>query len=223
MIAANAGYNLFIAEIEVPDPGASGTIAVQVSDGICNLVSATAETRTLPLPDKQGVIFTLFARTIGGTITLTVTGGIDLAGTTTFAFTAVTQYLMLQSFRKADGTLIWLKIADYTTNSASSSFADLTVTNATINNRLTMANNANMVFNATTGTMIGTNANQKIALWGAAPVVQPATAGVLIGMNGNAGNATNAVNMNANGNIGSTFMNFSDIVACLKKAGIAPS
>lgn len=119
MNSDNVGHHLFLAETEIPDPGASGTIGVDVSLAVCNLVSAGAETRTLPLPYREGIIITLFARTIVGTITLTVTGGLDLAGTTTFAFSAVSQFLVLESFRKADGTLIWLKIADYVTGSLS--------------------------------------------------------------------------------------------------------
>ena|SRR6185436_2695911 len=113
---------------------------------------------------------------------------------------------------------------DAATNQATNATpTNLTVTNATVNNRLTMANNANMVFNTTTGSMIGTASNQKIALWGATPVIQPATAGVILGGNGNGATNANAVNFNSNGNIGSTFMTFGDVVACLKKMGAAPA
>jgi hypothetical protein len=114
MTANKIGNTLYLAQTEIHDPGDAGTISVDQSLAICNLVSAGAETRTLPLPYREGVIITFFARTIAGTITLTVTGGIDLNGTTTFAFTAVDQFLVLESFKKADGTLIWLKISDYT-------------------------------------------------------------------------------------------------------------
>lgn len=119
MNSSNVGFHLALAETEIKDPGASGTLSVDKSLAVCNLVSAGAEARTLPLPVKEGIEIALFARTIAGTITLTVTGGLDLAGTTTFAFTAVNQFLMLKSFRKADGTLIWLKFADYETGSLS--------------------------------------------------------------------------------------------------------
>src|SRR5882672_1595749 len=38
---------------------------------------------------------------------------------------------------------------------------------------VTMADAANLVFNATTGTKLGTTATQKLAFYGAVPVVQP--------------------------------------------------
>jgi len=54
------------------------------------------------------------------------------------------------------------------------------------------------------------------------PVVSPASSGLLVGMNGNAATAANAVNMNSNGNLGSTFMNFGDVVRTLKQQNLAP-
>jgi len=54
------------------------------------------------------------------------------------------------------------------------------------------------------------------------PVVSPASSGLLVGMNGNAATNANAVNMNSNGNLGSTFMNFSDVVRTLKQANLYP-
>lgn len=113
MTANKVNSDLFLAQAEIADPGNAGTLAVFKSLVVCNLVSVGAETRTLPLPTRAGVVVTIYARTVGGTITLTVTGGLDLNGTTTFAFTAVNQYLVLESFRKADGTFIWLKVSDY--------------------------------------------------------------------------------------------------------------
>ncbi len=98
-----------------------------------------------------------------------------------------------------------------------------TITRLTVTNSATFANNANMVFNATTGTMIGTNANQKIALWGGTPVIQPVATAPLVGMNGNAATNANAVNMNSNGNFGTIFLTFSDVVQILKKANLTPA
>lgn len=112
MNSSNAGNHLFLAQIEVPDPGASGTIVPDVSLGVCNLVSATAETRTLAAPLKAGVFLTLYHRTDGGDITLTITGGYDQVGTTSWTFSAAGQYLFLQSFYNGSA-YVWRKMADY--------------------------------------------------------------------------------------------------------------
>jgi hypothetical protein len=83
----------------------------------------------------------------------------------------------------------------------------------------TIGDGSNLVINTNTGTQIGTAANQKIGLWGATPVVQPSGTGELLGLNGNAATAANATNMNSNGNLGSTFYNFNDLVKDLKLSG----
>ncbi len=78
---------------------------------------------------------------------------------------------------------------------------------------------ANIVTDTTTGTKIGTAANQKIGLYGATTVVQPNSTGELIGLNGNAATAANATNMNSNGNLGATNYGFNDVVKALKQIG----
>lgn len=95
-----------------------------------------------------------------------------------------------------------------------------TVARLTVTNSATYANNANMAFNTTNGTMFGTAANQKIALWGATPIIQPSGTGELIGIIGFADNAANATNMNSNGNSGTKRYTFNDVVKALKTAGI---
>ncbi len=214
MSANTVNHKLYLAEAITPDPGDAKSISVQLSLSICNLVSAAAETRTLPRPEKQGVILHLHHYTDGGDITLTVTGGFDEAGTTTFTFSDPGQFLTLVSF--FDGTnYYWRSVADYNTgSSASGSFTSGTIT---------FVANANMITNATNGTMFATNANQKIGFYGAAPVVRPSASAPLVGYNGNGATNANAVNFNSNGNIGSTFLTFGDVVAILKAEGLAPS
>lgn len=68
------------------DPGASGTITVDRSPMRIELVSATTETRTLDRPTRSGLELLLFMKTDGGDITLTVTGGYNEDGDTTFTF-----------------------------------------------------------------------------------------------------------------------------------------
>ncbi len=229
MNPANVGHGLFIAQSQIPDPGASGTIVPDVSLGICNLVSATAESRTLGRPVTQGVIATLYMKTDGGDITLTVTGGFDQDGTTSYTFSATGQFLMLQSLY--DGTnYYWRKVADYASANASATFTNATVTNqlTTSNQSLsgtqTMANNANFATNATTGSMFATNNSQKVGFWGATPIIQPSGTGEVVGMVGNASNVICATNMTSNGNVGTKAYSMNDIVKALKNEGLlAPS
>lgn len=82
---------------DVPDPGASGTISVDRQLGMVKLVSAAAETRTLPAPEFAGAILTLNMKTDGGDITVTVTGGYDEVANTALVFSATGQYVTLVS------------------------------------------------------------------------------------------------------------------------------
>lgn len=112
MSAHNAANQAFFSEKEIADPGSGGTIIVDRQVGVCNLASAGAEARALGRPPRAGIILTLYARTIGGTITLTVTGNINTTGDATYTFTAINQYLVLQSFETAtSGTFIWRVIS----------------------------------------------------------------------------------------------------------------
>lgn len=80
-------YDLHSLYIEGLDPGNAGTITVD-RDLVCyNLVSAAAETRTLARPTKTGVYVAVMMKTDGGDITMTVTGGYNLAGATAYTFT----------------------------------------------------------------------------------------------------------------------------------------
>ncbi len=90
---------------------------------------------------------------------------------------------------------------------------------ATIATSLTFAANANEIYNTTNGTMHGTNANQKQSEWGAAPIVQPSAVGELLGLNGNAATAANATNMNSNGNLGTRYWGYNDLIKALKLKG----
>ena len=52
------------------------------------------------------------------------------------------------------------------------SFDDITTTDVTVSNDLTMGDAGNIILNTTTGTKIGTAADQKIGFLGATPVIQ---------------------------------------------------
>lgn len=74
-------------ENQLLDPGSGGTIRVDRSPCYCGLVSAAAEARTLARPETVGAILILEMKTDGGDITLTVTGGINIASSTGYTFT----------------------------------------------------------------------------------------------------------------------------------------
>lgn len=101
----------------IKDPGSAGTILLQGrSLGICELVSAGAEARTLPRPTAVGQRAILSFITDGGDITLTVTGGINEDGDTTFTFSDPGQFLDLVSIRTVSSgtsTYVWRKVSDY--------------------------------------------------------------------------------------------------------------
>lgn len=82
---------------DIKDPGNAGTVNVDRQLGMVKLVSAAAETRTLPAPQFAGAILTLAMKTDGGDITLTVTGGFDEAANTTITFSATGQFVTLMS------------------------------------------------------------------------------------------------------------------------------
>lgn len=92
------------------DPGNAGTITVFKNFAQISLVSAGAETRTLARPTRQGLFCSVFVQTYVGAITLTVTGGYNVAGFTTMVFSAQYQYAMFMSVY--DGTnYVWQLIS----------------------------------------------------------------------------------------------------------------
>lgn len=113
MSSANTTRKIHDAEAQVRDPGASGTIVVNESLAICNLISLAAESRTLALPTRAGVLVTLHMQTDGGDITLTVASAYNENGDTTFTFSEVGQTLTLQSFQTSGGVYFWRTISHY--------------------------------------------------------------------------------------------------------------
>lgn len=90
------------------DPGNAGTIDRRGRNlAFVSLESAGTETRTLPAPTSVGQIVTLAMKADAGDITLTVTGGYDEGGTTSFVFSDPGQYLTLVSIESASGTFVW--------------------------------------------------------------------------------------------------------------------
>ncbi len=89
----------------VADPADAGAISVTQS-GVCELVSAGAETRTLAIPTFAGQELTLVMNTDAGDIVTTVAAAIDLIGHTTITHNAVGQTITLVGVY-VSGALVW--------------------------------------------------------------------------------------------------------------------
>ena len=99
--------DLYRASKILTDPGASGTIRVSQDLQICEMVSAAAETRTVAQPTKSGLRFTLRLMTDGGTVTVTVTGGMNVALNTVATFADASDFLSLISISITATTYRW--------------------------------------------------------------------------------------------------------------------
>lgn len=109
-----SAQDLFTSNAVMLDEGNGATITVDRSPAVIELVSAGAETRTLARSTRSGAIIVIGARTIVGTVTLTVTGGYNEDGDTTFAFTEAGQFAVFQAF-KIGSDITWRKLTDYQT------------------------------------------------------------------------------------------------------------
>lgn len=121
MSAHNAKSDLHSDVDLYPDPGTAGTITVDRSP--CNVLltsGAGAETRTLARPTAVAARAKLVFKTDGGgDITLTVTGGYNEAGTTTFVFANAGEFMLLEA--GFDGTnYYWRQVANSLTAAATS-------------------------------------------------------------------------------------------------------
>lgn len=124
MSAHNAARKLHSTRLRQLDPGASGTILVKSDLSYFPLSSATTETRTLARPTKDGQDVTIMMEVDTGDITMTVTGGYNEDGDTTFTFSDPGQFIRLVSISIA-GTYSWRKIADHGTGNLTATEANL--------------------------------------------------------------------------------------------------
>ena len=132
------------------------------------------------------------------------------SGETTVVATAIagTNTLTLPA---ATDTLVGKATTDTLTNK--------TLTAPVVGTTLTMADAANIVLNATTGTKIGTATSQKLAFYNSTPVVQPAATGSVTGFVAGSGTASKSDSVWA-GTTGSAAYTVGDIVTALKALGL---
>lgn len=113
MSAHRMTSDLHQAYYKLADPGNAGTISVDRNGCVVDLVSAGAETRTLGRPTHVGDDVCLHFSNDGGDIVVTVTGGFNEDGDTTFTFSDEGQYVCFRAFVTKAGVYFWRKISDY--------------------------------------------------------------------------------------------------------------
>lgn len=125
MSAHRTAKDLHFASVQMVDPGNAGTITVDRSPAVVALVSGGVETRTLARPTRVGVQVVIYMEVDGGDITLSVTGGYNEAGDTTFLFDDAGEFA---EFRAAyDGTnYYWRKTSDHATQASTEFLQDVT-------------------------------------------------------------------------------------------------
>lgn len=91
------------------DPGDAGTIRPTKNFQICEMVSATAETRTLANPNRAGIRFILRLLTDGGTVTVTASNGLNVLLEDVAVFADESDFLSLVSVTldASAGTYRW--------------------------------------------------------------------------------------------------------------------
>lgn len=94
-------YDLYRGSKILADPGDAGTITVAQDLQICEMVSATNETRTLANPTKPGIRFHLRMLTDGGDIVVTAANGLNSSLETIATFADVGDFLSLISVSTA--------------------------------------------------------------------------------------------------------------------------
>lgn len=99
---------LYQADKALPDPGDGKTIRVKEDLQICEMVSVSAETRTLANPTKSGIRFVLRLKTDGGDVVVTASNGFNNAGESKATFNDASDLLNLLSVETATrGTFRW--------------------------------------------------------------------------------------------------------------------
>lgn len=94
------------ADWTLVDPGNAGVIVPSKNFAVMPLVSAGAETRTLPNAAIPGLVLTLCCKTFVGNIVITAASSINTTGNTIITISAAGQAIELQSV-DIGGTFQW--------------------------------------------------------------------------------------------------------------------
>lgn len=90
----------------IKDPGDAGAIGI-LKSGLCKLVTAGAETRTLADPKAPGLEIQLSLMTDEGDCVITVASGFNASGNTTLTFDAVGDTVVLRSAPISATAYVW--------------------------------------------------------------------------------------------------------------------
>jgi hypothetical protein len=118
---------IFDADHAIADPGPGGIIESLDDLQICELVTASAESRTLADPTKAGIRLTIRMKTDGGDCTVTAVNGFNVAGDTQAVFADVGDLLELISVSHTTG-FRWEVIANIGSVSLSGDLSGIPVT-----------------------------------------------------------------------------------------------
>ena len=94
------------ADWRVLDPGDGNSIDTRYS-GVCEIVTADAETRTLPDPTYLGQKLTIHMQTDEGDCVITASTAINQTGNNTITLGAVDDLIVLESVEVSSGTYKW--------------------------------------------------------------------------------------------------------------------
>lgn len=99
-------------DFEMADPGNGKAIRPDRNRAVIHLVSAAAETRSLPDPLRSGQELVLTMLTDGGDIVVTAASPLNQTGNTIITFGAVQDTVVLRSMRDGAATYRWTIIGN---------------------------------------------------------------------------------------------------------------
>ena len=107
MSGHNALQDLFEGPAETPDPGDGNAIVATKLIETIGLVTTTAETRSLPDPDRAGIHLYLVFVTDGGDCVITADSAVNTSGNTIMTFDAAREGVGLISIPTSSTAYAW--------------------------------------------------------------------------------------------------------------------
>ena len=111
MSGNTAIFKEYGSDHEFTDPGASAAIVPDRQRAVCPIVSATAETNTLPDPEFMGQELTLCFKTDGGDRVVTAATGVNQTGNNTLTFADAGDMIALRAIQSGSN-VVWRVMAN---------------------------------------------------------------------------------------------------------------
>lgn len=108
----NAHYEEFTGDAVILDPGDGETLIVDRNQGMVELETSSAETRTLEDPSKSGVLLTLTLKTDGGNCVVTADTAVNATGNNTLTFGDAGDTILLTSIPDGSSGFKWKALAN---------------------------------------------------------------------------------------------------------------